>query len=280
MCALVCLPACGGGDIQEAVDESGETSESGEGEAGPTSGEEGGEAGEAGEVSTGDGDATSGDGDGDASTGDGDATTTGDGDGDATTAGDGDGDATSGDGDGDTATGDGDGDATAGDGVGDSAGEGPTDACTQFLTLDFDADEANLSGDWDLVMSSVSPAEGLVIFPGGQGDGEARFDFDAPCEDNWYVWVRGLDAGTNDSFFLRVDGAPNEPGIFDLDCGFEDNEPFYRWAPLNIRGNSGCGLDSPMVLTGGPSTFEIEFTEREGGAISGFSVSNDPSYVP
>ena len=121
------------------------------------------------------------------------------------------------------------------------------------------------------------------MFPTEQGaQGAAVFDFDLPCDDTWHIWVKGLDRGTNDSFFADVDGNPNPAAIFDLDCEAQDPEDAeYIWAHLNSReGDSQCGVGNDWVINAGPGEGVVSFYEREVGAISAVAISNDPGYTP
>jgi len=180
---------------------------------------------------------------------------------------------------------------SSGDGDGDptTTGTDPTTDtstggdCSQSITVELDADVASVSGDWQHGTSDLVPSEGFVVWPTQQpGAGSAVFDLDFPCDDDWHIWVKGMDRDQNDSFFARVDGGPDPAAIFDIDCQPGDwNNPVYSWAHLNQRAQgSYCGLDNLWVVSGGPGDGSVEFIEREAGAISAVAFSNDPSYVP
>ncbi len=212
------------------------------------------------------------------------------GDGDGGDGGDGDsGDGDSADtGDGDSAdTGDGDTADTAD--TADTSNDNTTGSdCSMTITQEIDADEATLTGDWVLGSSQLAPEEGNIVFPetggggggGGPAQGSATFALDFPCDDDWYVWVKGLDRGSDDSFFVRVDGEPSEGAIFDLDCEFGNEQGSYIWELLNERIDpQGCGEDNPWVISADGSV-DLEFEEREPSAISAIAFSNDPGYTP
>jgi hypothetical protein len=154
--------------------------------------------------------------------------------------------------------------------------------CGETIILEYDATIAMVSGDWDHGTSGLVPSEGNVVWPDQQpADGSAVFDLDFPCQDDWHIWVKGMDRDQNDSFFVQVDGSPGSPAIFDLDCSPGDwDNPQYIWAHLNERIGNGCGLDNPWVVNGGPTEGRVEFFEREAGAISAIAFSNDPGYTP
>ena len=145
-----------------------------------------------------------------------------------------------------------------------------------------DADEATLTGDWELTNSQVAPEEGAVVYPNQENaDGYAQFEINVECAGEWHVWVRGLDDGTDDSFLVNVSGVGGNAATFDLDCGLFDNEPRYVWEHLNRRANfNTCGQDNPWVLTRDVGSLAVRFSEREMGAISEVQFTNDASYDP
>lgn len=257
------VPACASTPLEAT--ETGTSEDSGSGGAdGATSGESSGASSSTGSEATDSGaEWTGGDGDGDTTGG-------GDGDGDTTGGGDGDGDTTT------TAT-------TTGDGDGDTTGTttGSGSDCSMTITEEIDADEAVLMGEWMGGNSQLAPEEGYVVYPLDYGaSGSATFALDFPCDDDWHVWVKGLDRNTDDSFFVQVDGSPNPSAIFDIDCAEGNFNGSYEWEHLNERPDGEfCGEPYPWVISGGGS-HELTFFEREAGAISAIAFSNDPGYTP
>jgi len=273
----LCVSACGDDAPGASSDESG-TDESGE--SGETTGD-------------GDGDPATGDGDGDPTTGDGDGDQcpvgsegcpcTGGGSCDAglmcegglcvPVAGDGDGDMT-GDGDGDM-TGDGDGDMT-GDGDGDP-NQCPDES---FEILAVDATDSN---GWDVIMSDLG--EGMILgWDMVTQDASVSFDFDIPCEDDWHVWIRGVDNGDQDSYFVLVDGEPMPIPVFELDCTGEPmGNGIYRWTELNWREQDADACDyveDPWIQAWGAGQHNITLGFRESIALSRIWITNTNDMPP
>lgn len=153
--------------------------------------------------------------------------------------------------------------------------------CTEPIQIPLEADDAELNG-WDITQSQF-PGEDNVIFPaqGGGPDASAMFSVEVPCQDTWTVWVRGRDQGSDDSHFVQVDGEPNPPLIFEVDCSGGGDD--YKWTRLNQR-----ELDAPVcVHVTDPwdqewekGVHQITFYPREPGAVSRLIVTNDPGFDP
>jgi hypothetical protein len=241
---------------------------------------------------------TAGDGDGDPS--DGDPTT---GDGDPTT---GDGDPTAGDGDPTT----GDGDPTAGcdvgtqgcpctggggcdpglvceggvcvpmsgDGDPSTTGDGdPDSVCVgdSFIEIDIIEDAAEIVG-WVPTMSMIG--EGTVLaWDNENTNAYVTWSLDIPCDDTWHVWVRAIDQSNNDSFFASVDGQPQPPAIFEIDCTSGPNQATYTWRELNWRqqGTPACEyLHDPWVQEWTQGVHSLRLSYRESYAISRVWLTN------
>jgi hypothetical protein len=172
------------------------------------------------------------------------------------------------------------------EGGGDTSGattSGEPVGCDRPVQIELGADQAELSGDWQLVMSQFG--EGMVagIDMGAfEPTGTVHWDVDVPCDGDWLVWVRGTDFGGDDSFFARLDGEPEPAPIFELDCEFDGDG--YVWAVLNWR-DPEAGMPCEHVLdpwiaqwSAGVHTFELDF--REAPAVARIVVTNDPDFVP
>ncbi len=236
---------------------------------------------------TGDGDGDNGDGDGDTlpDTGDGDGDTmpdTGDGDGDTDecpigsegcpctgggacdlglmceagvcvpAAGDGDGD-----------NGDGDGDGDNGDGDGDTA-------CVGDEVIEIEAEDAQDIFGWEPTMSMLG--EDVVLnWDMTVPDAYVSWDIDIPCDGDWHIWVRAINAAGDDSFFALVDGQPMPIPIFEINCDQGPNQAVYEWRELNWRDQMAPAceyVEDPWVQTwtAGPHNFTLGY--RESYAIS------------
>ena len=196
------------------------------------------------------------------------------------TSGDGDGD-TSGDGDGDTDTsGDGDGD-TNGDGDGDTD-TGGTGACVSDEFLEIAAVDADEILGWTPSMSMLG--EGIILaYDEDAAEDYVHFDIDIPCDDNWHIWVRGVDQNNMDSYFVAVDTFPNPPGIMELDCTGDPGQATYVWRELNYRDadNGPCeAVQDPWVLPWDAGVHTLEFSYRESLGLSRLYLSNTEQPPP
>lgn len=166
-------------------------------------------------------------------------------------------------------------------GAAESTGTPPPPPDCEAVTLEYLATDASLDGDWALTMSQLG--EGTVAAVDGfNPSGDVTFTIDVPCDDNWIIWVRGTDYGSADSFFARLDGAPEPPAIFELDCG--PGGGGYTWQRLNWRDPDTGGPCEYVVdpwladWTAGEHTLVLGY--REAIAIARVVVTNDPGYVP
>ena len=191
---------------------------------------------------------------------------TGDGDGD---------DPTTGDGDGDT-TGDGDGDPTTGDGDGDTTGGG---ACQGEEFIQIEAVDADYEG-WEPVMSMLGEGE-ILAWIGDDPEAFVSFDIDVPCDDDWTVWVRAINAGQDDSFFATVDGGPDPAAIFEIACDQGPQNATYEWNDLNWREGGPCEyLEDPWIQTWDAGQHNLTLSYRESYAITRIWVTNTDQMPP
>lgn len=154
-------------------------------------------------------------------------------------------------------------------------------ACTGTETIRLGVPDATLSGDWETANSAVG--EGTIAsYDGGMsGEGSVRWEVPIPCEDEWHIWVRFFDDGTEDSFFVQLDGAPEPPVVFEGDCqGFGNS---WDWAQLNWRDPAAdtCEyVESPWVPMWDAGPHVVEFTHREADFLGRIIVTNDPNFEP
>ena len=161
---------------------------------------------------------------------------------------------------------------------------GPSDCELQQIELA--AAEATLTGDWYVTMSMIKGVEIAAVNP--PGDGSAAFTVPIPCMDTWHVWVRSIDAGSADSYFVTLDAEPDPPAIFEVDCTEEPFQAEYRWTQLNWRDNADpmnpgmpCEyVEDPWTADWDEGDHTIEFTFRDAYALSRVIVTNDPDFVP
>ena len=113
--------------------------------------------------------------------------------------------------------------------------------------------------------------------------GMFRFDLDIPCDDNWHIWVRGVDQNNMDSYFVAVDAFPNPPGIMELDCTGDPGQATYVWRELNYRDadNGPCeAVQDPWVLPWDAGVHTLEFSYRESLGLSRLYLSNTEQPPP
>ncbi|KIG17302.1 hypothetical protein DB30_03485 [Enhygromyxa salina] len=247
-------------------------------------------------------DTSTGDGDGDPSTGDGDGDPAGDGDADTScpvgsegcpcTGGGacdpglmcdgGECVPASGDGDGDTGDGDGDGDGDTGDGDGDGDTGGSACNGDEFIAIEaIDADE--IVG-WNETMSQLG--EGLILAYDNQSpNAYVQFNLDIPCDDDWHIWVRGINNQGADSYFALVDGEPMPVPIFELDCTNGPQAPEYQWGELNWRDQMAPNceyVEDPWVQTweAGAHVFTLGYHPQEAYALSRIWLTNTDQTPP
>ncbi len=165
----------------------------------------------------------------------------------------------------------------------DATTEDPTgdNLCDQLYVDEIGAEDAELTGDWDLVMSQEQ-GEGMTAYwPFGAQDGTATWSYDVPCEDAWHVWVRMFDEGDEDTTFVQVDGEPQGWALAEVDC--TDNGDGYRWKELNWRApeDPACVyVMDPWVQNWAVGVHEVAFRHHDSKAISRLIFTNDPDFVP
>lgn len=162
---------------------------------------------------------------------------------------------------------------------------GPSDCDPQQIEIA--ATEATLSGDWFVTNSQIKGGAEIVAAEPPY-NGSVLFTVPIPCTDTWHVWVRSIDAGSADSYFVTLDGEPSPPAIFEVDCTMEPfGNPVYRWTQLNWRDNDPMNPPQPCEYLEDPWTADwdegdhtIELTFRDAYALSRIIVTNDPDFEP
>lgn len=154
--------------------------------------------------------------------------------------------------------------------------------CMDTVTFELTPDQAALSGDWELGMSMLGEGQ-IVNIPNPQNgtEGSILFEPEIPCDGTWYIWVRVIDQGNNDSYFATLDGEPNPEAIFEGDC--TQAGMGYKWARLNWReqGAPACEyVQDPWAPTWTAGLHAIEFSYREAQAMGRILLTNDPDLVP
>lgn len=163
---------------------------------------------------------------------------------------------------------------------GSTTGQGG--ACQDLMSFELVPADATLSGGWMLTMSMLG--EGQVASlpnPMMNNMGSVLYSPDIPCDDTWYIWVRALDQGANDSYFCTLDGEPNPKPIFEGDCTNQGNS--YKWARLNWRDPMAMAcmyIEDPWAPMWSAGVHEIEFSYRESPAIGRILLTNDMNLVP
>jgi len=154
--------------------------------------------------------------------------------------------------------------------------------CEDIVEIEMLPSEAIHSGAWELGMSGIGEGEISVIpNPMFGTDGTILYEPDLPCDDTWYIWVRGLNFGTDDSYFATLDGMPMPSAIFEADCEFGGGG--YTWAALNWRdpADPSCTyVEDPWTPTWTAGIHAIEFGYREINAMGRIVITNDPAFVP
>lgn len=164
----------------------------------------------------------------------------------------------------------------------DSSTGAPGGDCEELVQIELTAEDAVLDG-WELVQS-MFVEEGTVagiIFDNGFPQGTVTWDLDIPCNDTFHVWVRGRNAGSNDSYFARLDGGPDPAPIFELDCEGGDD---YRWRELNWRDPENglpCEyVEDPWLADWEAGAHQVQLEYRESPGVSRLIVTNDDAFVP
>ena len=163
-----------------------------------------------------------------------------------------------------------------------SSTTGMNGACADIVTFELQPSDAIMSGAWAVGMSMLGEGEiATITNPQNGTDGSILYTPDIPCDDTWYIWVRALDQGQNDSYFATLDGEPNPAAIFEGDCTQNGNS--YKWAALNWRdqGAQACNyVENPWAPMWTAGTHEIEFEYREVQGMGRILITNDPDLVP
>ncbi len=170
-------------------------------------------------------------------------------------------------------------------GAGSTTGGAQT--CQGFHEIVLTAEDASLTGDWELAMSQQG--EGMIAFVSfdvWDPEGDVAWQVDIPCEDTWHIFVRGHDRQVEDSYFVRVDGMPDPEAIMELDCTDDpqNGNGVYRWQEMNWRaqGEDVCNyVEDPWTFdwTAG-SSHDVVFSFRESRALARIVVTNDPNWQP
>lgn len=155
-------------------------------------------------------------------------------------------------------------------------------ACAGPMKISIPTTDAQLSGDWAVAMSQFG--EGMILkVPNAQNtDGEAVFNVDIPCDDNWTLWARMLNYQNLDSTYVQLDGQPNPAAINAIDCNAGPNNVTWAWRKLNRRDpNDECMfLEDPWTADWQTGPHTISFMYRDSDSLGRVFVTNDPNYVP
>lgn len=147
--------------------------------------------------------------------------------------------------------------------------------CTESVVFELDAIDADDFVGFEVVESSIG--EGMVLAWDEDTDNAyALYNFDIPCTDQWHVWVRGHDVETFDSFFVAVDGEPEPPPVFELDCTGMPAQSAYVWRELNYRDAEAppCETIDPWVQSWDEGFHSLLLLHRESLALSKLYVTN------
>lgn len=160
---------------------------------------------------------------------------------------------------------------------------GGGEACADVVEIDLEATDATLSGDWTIIMSMAGEGMVAAIDPvDGDETDTIHWDIDIPCDDDWYIWVRGFDNGQADSFFATLDGEPNPAPIFEVGC--DGGGQGYTWTLLNQRdpvmGNPCEYVEDPWLATWPTGTHAFDLAFRESQAVARIVITNDEMFVP
>ena len=164
---------------------------------------------------------------------------------------------------------------------GSSSGE-PGDACKDPIEIELFPSDATITGSWMVGMSGLGEGEIAIIPNPDMGtDGSVLYEPDIPCDDTWHIWVRGLDFGGADSYYVSLDGNPRPPAVFEANC--DDFGDTYVWAELNWRnqGDPACTyVEDPWTAQWDAGIHSIEFSYREINAMGRILLTNGPGFAP
>ena len=148
--------------------------------------------------------------------------------------------------------------------------------------LEYVAEDAVLDGGFGLVDSMAKPGAVVAAFDFQSPTGTVTWSIDIPCDDDWHVWVRAFDSGTNDTFFARLDGGPDPAPIFEADC--TNDGQGYVWGELNWRdpemGMACEYVEDPWLAQWETGAHEFQLEFRDSPAVSRIIVTNDDLFVP
>jgi hypothetical protein len=155
-------------------------------------------------------------------------------------------------------------------------------ACNMDVSFEIMAVDATAADGWDPFMSMLG--EGMVMAWDNQTqDATISWDLDIPCDDTWHVWVRGVDQGQADSYFVMIDGEPNPPPIFELECTQGPQQATYVWNELNYRDpmDGACEyLFDPWTQDWAAGVHQLTLMYRESAAVSRIWVTNTAGTPP
>jgi hypothetical protein len=155
-------------------------------------------------------------------------------------------------------------------------------ACDEDVSFEILATDANEVDGWEPAMSMLG--EGMIMAWDQQNDQAfISWDIDIPCDGTWHIWIRGIDQGQADSYFAVVDGEPNPPPIFELDCTAGPNQGTYLWKELNYRDQAdpACTyLFDPWTQDWATGTHNFTLLYRESGAVSRIWITNTDQTPP
>ncbi|MFT5432482.1 MAG: hypothetical protein ACI9OJ_003181, partial [Myxococcota bacterium] len=153
--------------------------------------------------------------------------------------------------------------------------------CSEVITFELQPSDASVTGNWGLGSSMLGEGPINLLDSTGGTQGNIRFKPNIPCADEWHVWVRYFQDGSNDSYFATLDGSPSPAAIFEGDCS--NGGQGYGWAQLNWRDAQAAACDyiaNPWVVQWKPGEHVIEFSFRESAAMGRILLTNDPNFVP
>jgi len=156
-------------------------------------------------------------------------------------------------------------------------------ACAGTMKISIPTTEAQLSGDWDVVMSMAG--EGMILQVPNNNDtaGTVVFNVDIPCDDTWTIWARMLNYQNQDSSFVQLDGQPNPGAVNAIDCNdFLPNLASWNWRKLNRRDpQDDCEfLEDPWTADWLTGPHAITFLFRDSQSLGRVFLTNDANYVP
>jgi hypothetical protein len=154
-------------------------------------------------------------------------------------------------------------------------------ACDEVVQLEYLAEDAVLDGGWSLVDSQSKPGTTVASLDFDNPTGSVTWD-EIPCDDDWHIWVRGFDFGSNDTFFARLDGGPDPAPIFEVDC--TQGGEGYAWRELNWRdpemGMACEYVEDPWIAASEAGAHQFQLEARDSPALARIIVTNDDAFVP